>query len=58
MGWNAHIETWNNELEVARLPEERWELGARYNWIIVEAGNEWPVHIAVVVLMAVEESRG
>jgi hypothetical protein len=25
---------------------------------IIEAGNEWPVHIAVVVLLAVEESRG
>ncbi|KAJ7362215.1 hypothetical protein DFH08DRAFT_799268 [Mycena albidolilacea] len=24
----------------------------------IEAGNEWPVHIAVVVLLAVEESRG
>jgi DNA polymerase II large subunit len=23
----------------------------------IEAGNEWPVHIAVVVLLAVEESR-
>jgi hypothetical protein len=26
--------------------------------ITIEAGNEWPVHIAVVVLLAVEESRG
>jgi DNA polymerase II large subunit len=24
----------------------------------IEAGNEWPVHTAVVVLLAVEESRG
>jgi hypothetical protein len=35
-----------------------WELGAGYHRIIVEAGNEWPVHIAVAVLMTVEESRG
>jgi hypothetical protein len=58
MGWNAHIETRNDEPEAAGLPEQRWELGARYHWIIVEARNEWPVHIAVVVLRAVEESRG
>ncbi|KAF8203478.1 hypothetical protein K438DRAFT_2101039 [Mycena galopus ATCC 62051] len=32
------------------------EMGVNDNLIIVEAGNEWPVHIAIVVLMAVEES--
>jgi hypothetical protein len=29
-----------------------------YHWSIVEAGNEWPIHVAVLVRMAVEESRG
>jgi hypothetical protein len=48
MGWNTQIETWNDEPEAASLPEQCWELDTRYHWIIVEAGNEWPVHIAVV----------
>jgi hypothetical protein len=58
MGWNAHIETWNDEPEAASLPEQRWVLGARYHWIIVEAGNEWLIHVAVAVFVAGKESRG